>query len=342
MNVEIGVETKSYIVRICTEPHNGAWCGRLIHISNGREISFTSISQLMSEITRLLPVHPMNRALGMSLALPSNDSAIAASSKPSTRCTSQLTSTQIESALREAMFDHQLALYQQPIYDLQTNQIVRHEQLLRWLHPQYGVIMPDQFIPIAEATEMITELDRWVFREACEQLAADDAHLPIAINISACTLNDPYLVKDLRAILVETGVNARNISLEITESCAITDPRAVGTVLRQLGNLGIQIAVDDFGGGHTSLANLKYLPLDYMKVDRSLISGIGQNEVDEAVLQALVRLSTDLRFGIVAEGIENTAQLEWVRKAGFHYAQGYLLGHPTLVGSRHEAKELFV
>jgi EAL domain-containing protein (putative c-di-GMP-specific phosphodiesterase class I) len=340
MNVEIGVETKSYIVRICTEPRNGAWSGRLIHISNGREIPFASISQLMTEITRSLPVHSLNSALSMSLGVSSNDSAIAACSKPSTRITSQFTSSQIESALREAMIDHHLALYQQPIYDLQTNQIVRYEQLMCWLHPQCGVIMPDQFIPVAEATGIISELDRWAFREACEQLAADDSNLPVAINISACTLNDAYLVKDLRAILVETGVNARNISIEITESCAIADPRAAGTVLQQLRNLGLQIALDDFGRGHTSLAYLKHLPIDYIKVDRSLISGIGQNRVDEIVLETLVRLSQDLRLGIVAEGIEHPAQLEWVRKAGFQYAQGYLLGYPTLVGSRHFAEEL--
>ncbi len=247
----------------------------------------------------------------------------------------------IRSALEGALARRELAVYFQPIVDLETAEVVGAEALLRWLHPTFGFISPEDFIPIAEETRSITQIGEWVLREACTWLAqhGGDAGLSVSVNVSPVQLEDATLVARVSKTLAATGVQASSVVLEITEQGLMCSRS--WAVLRDLKSLGVRIAIDDFGTGYASLAYLNELAVDVLKIDRSFVAGLDEAERTHAVPRAVIQLAASLGLGIVAEGIETADQLHSLRGMGCTQGQGYLFSRPVpaveaalLLGSR--------
>jgi len=201
---------------------------------------------------------------------------------------------------------------------------------VRWQHPERGLVPPAEFIPLAEDTGMILKLGEWVLREACRwaTFIGVERGLQIAVNLSARQFNDPKLVQIVAAALHETGLPARLLELEITETTAMqrTDT-ALGT-LQRLKQLGVSVAIDDFGTGHSSLSYLKRFPVDKLKVDRSFTAEVPGDADQCAIVSAIVALAHALDIQVVGEGVETEAQREFLRNCGCDYLQGYLIGKP--------------
>jgi EAL domain-containing protein (putative c-di-GMP-specific phosphodiesterase class I) len=243
----------------------------------------------------------------------------------------QMQRLQLESDLRAGLIRDELILYYQPICELPSKHISRVEALVRWNHPELGMVPPGIFIPIAEECGLIRDLDRWVLRHAIAQVAtwaAQGYALSVTINLSAYSLQDRTLTAEIAAMLRASSAPAERVIVEVTESTAMTDIETTQQVLQQLNALGICVAIDDFGSGHASLGRLKHLPVEILKVDRTFVMGIGSQPKDEGILQALVTLSRGLGLTIVAEGVETPEQLQWLSQAGYAHVQGYLLGMP--------------
>ncbi|MCU0495503.1 MAG: EAL domain-containing protein, partial [Chloroflexaceae bacterium] len=218
-----------------------------------------------------------------------------------------------------------------PILNIRTGTTLHVEALVRWPHPEYGLVPPRLFIPIAEETGLIRNLDRWVLQTALQQVAnwgSQGRNVTVAVNLSVHSLQDVDLVRYVEGCLRETGVLSQQLIIEVTESAAMRDPETTMDVLSGLKALGMRIALDDFGSGYASLKYLKQLPVDSIKVDRSFVQGIGQDEKDEAVLQTLAALGKGLGLAVVAEGVEHNEQLNWLSRVGYDQAQGYLIGRP--------------
>ncbi len=233
--------------------------------------------------------------------------------------------------LRHAIDDGELALHYQPILDLQTGKVTRVEALVRWQHPSHGLLLPAQFIPIAERTALIKPLTRYVLDDAvrqCKQWEQDGHDLSVAVNLSTRNLSEPDLVEDVAHTLSTWRLDPGKLLLEITESAIMSDPVRTEGVLRTLSGLGIRLAVDDFGAGYTSLAYLAKLPLDQVKIDRSFVAGILDDDNDRAIVQAIVHLCKDLGLQVVAEGVETAATLDEVTSLGCDLMQGFHLSKP--------------
>jgi EAL domain-containing protein (putative c-di-GMP-specific phosphodiesterase class I) len=218
------------------------------------------------------------------------------------------------------------------VLDAVTNEVVGVEALIRWERPGHGLLAPDSFIPIAEATTLIIDLDCWVLREATRQLVAwsavdELAHVPVAVNISGRHLLSRRLPDHLRAVLAETGVDPRRLSIELTETVLLEDLAAAAAELDVVRSLGVKVAIDDFGTGYTSLAHLQQLPIDTIKIDRSFISQLNVRRGS-----SLVRMVTDLGhaidINIVAEGVETDEEMKALRDMGADHLQGFLLSRP--------------
>ncbi len=233
--------------------------------------------------------------------------------------------------LKRGLAQGQLCLHYQPIFELESmeypGRIVGFESLLRWQHPQMGMISPDEFIPMAEETGFIEELGDWALRQACQQMrqwrAQGWTDLTISVNLSPRQLNHPALADRILALLTETQIPPRCLRLELTESCVIVNHREVSQTLSALRQLGIRVGLDDFGTGHSSLSRLNELPLDFLKIDRSFV----MNEKWE-ILGFILLLAERLGLQVVAEGIETVDQLQKLQKMGCNYGQGYLLLPP--------------
>lgn len=239
---------------------------------------------------------------------------------------------QLESDLRGALTAEALVLVYQPIRDVQTNAIVAVEALVRWPHPGHGLLTPERFLPLAEEINLMQHLDRWVLRTAITQLAdwyTQGIKLCMSINLSAQTLQDHALVAEVAALLEGTGVPATQIILELTEQSALRDPVQVQQVFEGLRALGVRIALDDFGTGYTSLSQLRQGSFDIIKVDRSYTQGLGRESKDEAAVQALLSIGQGFGLWVIVEGLEESAQLVWLQKAGCSHVQGYLTGRPV-------------
>ncbi|MCC6174212.1 MAG: EAL domain-containing protein [Chloroflexi bacterium] len=239
----------------------------------------------------------------------------------------------LETSLRRAIERNELRVHYQPIVALEDGAISGFEALLRWEHPQRGLIPPGEFIPLAEETGLILPIGRWVLEESCRQVTEWQARfgerpLTLAVNISARQLQDPGLVDTVAAILRDTGFPPANLKLEITESIMIQDVDRTIEKLRQLDALAIDIALDDFGTGYSSLSYLRRLPVAVLKLDRSFVSRLGQDRKDEAIIRAVVTLSRDLGLQVVGEGVETSEQMRELWKLGCHYAQGYFFSKP--------------
>jgi diguanylate cyclase (GGDEF)-like protein len=235
----------------------------------------------------------------------------------------------LESDLRRAVGSGQFEVRYQPVVRLATNEVVGCEALVRWYHPERGLIMPETFIGIAEETGCIIAIDRWVLREACATAARmrrTVADFRVAINMSSRDLRETDLPDAVAAALAEHRLPACALTVEITETVALDD--SVLPVLRRLQALGVDIALDDFGIGYSSLSYLKRLPVSVLKVDRSFVRDIVSNPYDQAIVASVVAIARSLGFRVVAEGLEDQAQVEYVRKLGCDEAQGYWFGRP--------------
>ncbi len=239
----------------------------------------------------------------------------------------------LETALRGALDRGELRLAYQPQITLVDGVMHGAEALLRWHHPQLGDVSPGRFIPLAEEIGLIVELGGWVLRTACRQIAAWDANgflVPrIAVNLSVQQIERRDLVDIVCGILADTGVEADRLELEVTESMLMRHADQVIANLTALRDLGITLAVDDFGSGFSSLAYLKRLPVHRLKIDKAFIDHIGSNPNDDAILRAIVAVGKGLGLTVLAEGVETEAQAEILRHEGCHEAQGYLFGRPV-------------
>jgi len=242
----------------------------------------------------------------------------------------------IESALRRAMTRHELRVVYQPTIDLGTGSIVGVEALLRWDHPERGLLVPAEFIDVAEETGLIVPIGSWVIEQASRQAqrwqaARPGEHLLVSVNLSSRQLDNPALIETVREVIEATGVDPSLLGLEITESVVMRDPLASTVTLQALKDLGVRLAVDDFGTGYSSLAYLRRFPVDLLKVDRAFVDGLdpqtGDAE-DRAIVAAVVSLAHTLGMQAIAEGVETEAQLAELRSLGCDMAQGYYIAKP--------------
>ncbi len=206
--------------------------------------------------------------------------------------------------------------------------------LVRWNRPDHGVVSPADFIPLAEETGLILSIGEWVLREACRQTRVwqaaypSDPPLSIAVNLSAHQFQQPALVDLIDRILRDTGLDPSSLILEITEGVAMEDAKSTIEALGRLHGLGVQLDIDDFGTGYSSLSYLKRFPVDTLKIDRTFVSGLGENIGDSAIVRATITLAHTLAMQVTAEGVENVAQLEQLRALGCDVGQGYYFARP--------------
>ncbi len=246
---------------------------------------------------------------------------------------------QIESDLRIALREKQLFVHYQPQVSLMSGQLVGVEALARWRHPEYGMMSPAEFIPIAEDSRLINELGRQVLQAACQKLAEWSARMPglalsMTVNISPRQLEDPGFITEVQAILQKTGACRSSLCLELTES-ALKCPEAelIGT-LNQLRKMGIYIAIDDFGTEYSSLSRLRDLPIEVLKIDRSFIDGLPTESRDTAIVSSILSLAVATGKHVIAEGVERAEQALALRSMGCHVAQGFLFSEavdPALI-----------
>lgn len=238
----------------------------------------------------------------------------------------------LETGLRQALRDGHLEVHYQPKVSAGSQKIVGAEALLRWNHPQDGLIPPDQFIPVAEESGLIMEIDRWVVLKVCEQIREwrdRGVELPVAVNISSVDFHHGDLVATLTSACESYGISPRLLELEITESVLMRNVASADAALRQLSSLGFRLMVDDFGTGYSSLAYLKRFNLDGLKIDRSFVQDAVNDPDDAAICEAIIALADRLGLEVVAEGIEDVEQYRWFAASGCHQMQGFLFGRPV-------------
>ncbi len=240
---------------------------------------------------------------------------------------------ELEQALREAIVNDSLSLVFQPIVDASTKRCESLEALLRWNHPTLGPISPARFIPIAERSGEIVAIGNWVLRQACRAAASwpDEQQLAVSVNVSAAQILSGDVVEDVLAELVRSGLPAHRLHIELTESLFVSDHGRVVTTLRRLREEGVQISLDDFGTGFSSLAYLQNLPIDVVKIDQSFVRAM--REDSHAVVDAIVSIARALDFRVIAEGVESPAQAAILLDLGVDYFQGYLYSPPLAASS---------
>ena len=234
--------------------------------------------------------------------------------------------------LRRAIEDHELVLHYQPKISVRTGRIAGVEALVRWHHPDRGLVMPDDFIPVAQETSLVNPLTLYVINEAGQQWRAwadEGRRLPIAVNLSMRNLTDPALPGEVAALLGKWRMPAAMLKLEITESSIVDDPTPDQGRARATGAMGLRLSVDDFGTGYSSLAYLKRLPIDEIKIDRSFVSAMVAREEDEIIVRSTIDLGRNLGLEVVAEGVETRAIMERLAEFGCDVAQGYYLSRPV-------------
>ena len=234
--------------------------------------------------------------------------------------------------LRRAIEQHQLVLHYQPIVNVADGITIALEALVRWPHPDRGVLMPAHFIPLAEESDLILHLGNFVMHRAARAaytFAQRGLRVPVAVNISAAQFAEPTFVHGVRAALVAAHVKPSMLELELTETVAMRDPNRTQALMHECRDMGLRIALDDFGTGHSSLAVLKRLPIDILKIDKSFVSGLPHGADDAAIARAVIALGKSLRCEVRAEGVETLEQAQWLREERCDSAQGYLYARPA-------------
>jgi predicted signal transduction protein with EAL and GGDEF domain len=238
----------------------------------------------------------------------------------------------LELDLRKALLADQFELYYQPLVDIASGEASGFEALVRWNHPERGVVGPDQFIPVAEDIGLIVPLGDWVLKQACRDAARWPGKLKVAVNLSAAQFRNPMLSLSVVTALAQSGLAATRLELEITETVLLQDDEAVLNTLHEIRQLGVRICMDDFGTGYSSLSYLRSFPFDKIKIDRSFIRELGKEENDcLAIIRAVTKLGSSLGMITTAEGVETKEQLEILRAEGCTQAQGYLFSRPKPV-----------
>jgi len=237
----------------------------------------------------------------------------------------------LENDLRRALQKGELRVFYQPIIELGAGCVAGHEALLRWQHPKRGLVAPADFIQLAEETGLIFKVGDWVLREACRwaTFIGVERGLPVAVNLSPRQFGDPKLVETVATVLQETGLPARLLELEITESTAMQHTDMALATMTKLKELGVSLVIDDFGTGYSSLAYLKRFPVDKLKIDKSFLAEVHKDREHKAIVAAIIALAHALGIKVVAEGVETELQLEFVQTCRCDYMQGHLSGSPA-------------
>lgn len=239
---------------------------------------------------------------------------------------------ELASSLRHAFENEELRVFYQPLHDLRDGQKVGQEALVRWQHPERGLLPPAEFIPIAEDNGMIAAIDLWVLEQACRQMVHwnKEQNGPgfVAVNVSSRLFGRGELDLRVAHVLAETGLDPAQLELEVTESAVMEDPAAALSLLKRLRALGVRLAIDDFGTGYSSLARLKRLPVHKLKLDQSFVRGLPNDSEDAAIARAVIALGHSLGLKVLAEGIETAEQADFLRNLDCDYGQGYHFGRP--------------
>jgi len=242
---------------------------------------------------------------------------------------------QLETEMRQALERGDFALYYQPIMNLETNRLAGFEALVRWIHPERGVISPIEFIPAAEENNLILPLGRWILQESCRQLrewqkknpAAED--LKVSVNLSGKQFLQSDLAEQIVLSLVAADLAPRCLKLEITESYLMENSEKVTEIMERLREIGVEISLDDFGTGYSSLSYLHRLPVDYLKIDRSFVSRITDSRENSEIVYTIIKLAQNLKMKVIAEGIETIEQLEHLKSLKCEYGQGFYFSKPV-------------
>jgi EAL domain-containing protein (putative c-di-GMP-specific phosphodiesterase class I) len=240
----------------------------------------------------------------------------------------------MESELRRAIGQRELSLFYQPILALGTQKVIEVEALIRWQHPQRGIILPADFIPLAEESGLIFPLGLWVLNEACRQMTQWHADVPelndvaVGVNVSSRQFARRGTLDAVLNALKETGLRPQYLKLEITETAVMDQVISAIAELNALRELGVQCHLDDFGTGYSSLGYLHQMPIEALKIDRSFVSGLGSDRTGTSIVQAIIALAHSLNMRVIAEGVENQTQLAKLISLGCDYAQGYLFAKP--------------
>ncbi len=238
----------------------------------------------------------------------------------------------LESSLRRALERRELFVQYQPCFDLASGKIAGSEALVRWRHPEFGVVQPDKFIALADETGLINEIGAWVMEEACAQTRAWQnlgfENLNIAVNVSAMQFRSPDFLSRVGTVLDRTGLNPKFLELEITESAVMQEVDTTIQTLRKLKELGVRISIDDFGTGYSSLSYLRRFPLDILKIDKSFVRDIPADADDSAIVRAITTLAKTLKLLVQAEGVETEEQAEFLRGLSCERVQGYYFARP--------------
>jgi predicted signal transduction protein with EAL and GGDEF domain len=239
---------------------------------------------------------------------------------------------QLESDLHAAVALKQFELYYQPKVDTRTGAVRSAEALIRWVHPARGIVLPSDFIPLAEECGLIGAIGGWVVREACRQARAwQDGGVPpmrVSVNLAASQFRDTDLVESIRRALDDADLQARYLEVELTESAVMSDPERSISILEQLSAMGVLVSVDDFGTGYSSMSYLRRFPIDKLKIDRVFIDEIVSRPEDASIVRAIISLAHSLHLKVVAEGVETPAQVEFLKASGCDEYQGFHFSRP--------------
>lgn len=242
----------------------------------------------------------------------------------------------LENELRRAAEMEEFQVYYQPMVSISTGEVVGFEALLRWEHPERGLLLPDSFISLAEETGLIVPIGRWVLREACRQARewgeARDPLVPrpptLSVNLSGLQFHYPGLAREVSYVLDQSALEPDALMLEITESVAMEDAEPAMQSLAKLKSLGVKLAIDDFGTGYSSLSYLRNFPVDRLKIDRSFVEALGHSLGDNTIVAGMIGLAKGLGIEVVAEGLETEEQLRQLRRLGCDIVQGYKFWKP--------------
>ncbi|MDF3030985.1 MAG: sensory box protein, partial [Moraxellaceae bacterium] len=292
----------------------GASIGISVFPDNGRELQI-----LLNHAD--IAMHQAKRLGGNTTKFYTNDLRVAS-----------IEQLNLETSLRKAIFRDEFVVHYQPKMELATNRIVGVEALVRWQHPSLGLLFPGDFIPLAEETGLVSAIGELVLDKACRQAQSWKemglGHIRTSVNIPAHQVRKGNLVQVVKRILENTGLDPKLLELEITESSLMEDSDNVLAMLNDLRGRGITISLDDFGTGYSSLSYLKRFPIDTLKIDQAFIRDIGNSPDDEAITRAIIAMAHSMGMDVVAEGVETDVHLDFLRKEGCDYIQGYLLSRP--------------